>query len=208
MTHRHPKAEELSLKLKNHHFLQIFCLTPQHLYQVFQISHRIHSDFHHPTTKNSLNPHNDKNKTCYFSHLLLNNPPMPAIFSGEYNSDDVICNKLTPILSDYDLSNDILRDNLTYNCVTRNNEELGIKYINGDSIVDFTNKDRNYITPPRYEMQYLDSDSSTVNKNKTYMIPAYDTTLSEVNKGIINWNDLTRKPLEYKYEYKIKINKS
>ena len=44
--------------------------------------------------------HNDKNKTCYFSHLLLNNPPMPAIFSGEYNSDDVICNKLTPILSE------------------------------------------------------------------------------------------------------------
>ena len=89
--------------------------------------------------------HNEKNNTCYFNHLLINNPPMPAIYSGEHKSDDVICNKLFPILNDYDASNDMLRDNLTYSCVTKNNEDLGIKYINNDNVVDLTNKDRDYI---------------------------------------------------------------
>ena len=144
--------------------------------------------------------HNDKEKTCYFSHLLLNNPPMPAIFSGEHDSDDIVCNKLFPILNDYDASNDMLRDNLTYTCVTKNNEDLGIKYINGDEVIDFTNKDRNYINVPYYDMYKLDVNDIS---NKVYVIPAYDLS-QNYPFNVTNWEDLTRYPLDYENTYKIK----
>ena len=84
----------------------------------------------------------------------------------------------------------------------RSNEDLGIKYINNDNVVDLTNKDRDYINVPYYDMYKLDVKDIS---NKSYFIPAYDLS-QNYPFNVTNWEDLTRNPLEYQYTYKIKIN--
>jgi hypothetical protein len=124
--------------------------------------------------------HKDNN-TCYISHLPINNRPSPAIYSGEFNIDDIICNKVFPILSDKDITDDMLRENLIYDCYTRDLNYLGIKYFDGDNMIDLTNKNRDYIKPSYYDLNYLDP------------------------KREKNWENLTRNPLKYKYKYKYKV---
>ena len=43
--------------------------------------------------------HNQQNNTCYLSHLPINNRPMPAVYSGEHDTNNLICNKIFSICS-------------------------------------------------------------------------------------------------------------
>jgi hypothetical protein len=66
---------------------------------------------------------------CYLSKFPLTAPPIPSVFSNEYQSENVYCNKALPILSDASINNDLYVDNKIYDCYKNKAELIGKKYI-------------------------------------------------------------------------------
>lgn len=70
---------------------------------------------------------------CYLSKYPLTAPPIPSIFSNEYESENVYCNKALPITSDISINNDLYVDNKIYDCYRKKAELIGKKYIDINS---------------------------------------------------------------------------
>lgn len=128
---------------------------------------------------------NEHTNTCYLSNKPINNLPLPANFSGEFKPENIRCNKILPILAyNADITPDMYRDNLIYNCYINNNDDLGYKYFGDKIITSLTNKDRNFVKQPTYDLHLLDY-------NDDY-----------------NWENLPKIPLTYVPDYQIKINEA
>lgn len=126
--------------------------------------------------------YNEQNNSCYLSNLPINNNPLPAVYSAEFKPEHIICNKVYPIQSERDMSTDLFRDNLSYHCITKFNDELGLKYFDVSGIINLTSVDQQSIKTEPYDLYNLDIC------------------------GNYNWENLPRIPLTYLYDYKVKLN--
>jgi len=130
---------------------------------------------------------NEHDNTCYLSNKLINNIPLPANYSGEFKPENLRCHKITSILSpNSDLTPDMYRDNITYDCHVNINDELGYKYFGDKLVKDITNKDRILLKQSPYDLYLLDHENE--------------------GDDSYNWEDLPRIPLTYVPDYQVKIN--
>ncbi len=99
---------------------------------------------------------------CYLSKFPITAPPMPALYSNEYNTSNMYCNKSLPILSDTSINNDLYVDNSIYDCYTKNAVELGKFYYDfqGPKKV-ITFNDVYSMKKEPYKIQNLDWDNIT-----------------------------------------------
>jgi len=70
---------------------------------------------------------------CYLSKYPLTAPPIPSMFSNEYQSENIYCNKALPIISDASINSDLYVDNKIYDCYKNKAELIGKKYIDINS---------------------------------------------------------------------------
>ena len=94
---------------------------------------------------------------CYLSKFPVTSPPIPSLYSGEYKDDNIYCNKMFPINSDYSVNNDMYVDNKVYDCYTKKAEELGTKYLDiGSNEKNISKNDVYSLKSKPYELQYLE----------------------------------------------------
>jgi hypothetical protein len=72
--------------------------------------------------------YNSNQNKCYLNKYPLASPPIPSLYSNEYQNNNIYCNKSLPIISDASINNDLYVDNKVYDCYTRAAENLGKKY--------------------------------------------------------------------------------
>jgi hypothetical protein len=77
--------------------------------------------------------YNSSINKCYLSKYPLLAPPIPSLFSNEYESENIYCNKALPITSDISINNDLYVDNKIYDCYKKKAELIGKKYIDINS---------------------------------------------------------------------------
>ncbi len=139
---------------------------------------------------------NNTNGKCYLSKFPITSPPIPALYSGEYKEDNIYCNKLFPINTDYSLNNDMYVDNRVYNCYTKKAEELGQRYYdeNGGEKTIQLNDIYSIKTNP-YDLQYLEWPNTDNKKDIKF-----DSNLNIVydEKDIVYQGDSDN---EYKGDY-------
>ena len=101
--------------------------------------------------------HNKSLEKCYLSKFPITSPPIPSLYSGEYKGENVYCNKMFPINSDYSINNDMYVDNKVYDCYTKNAEDLGTKYLDfGSNEKNISKNDVYSLKSDPYELQYLE----------------------------------------------------
>ena len=150
--------------------------------------------------------HKEIDNTCYFSHLPINNNPLGSVYDNEYDKNDIICNKVLPIISDFDISKDMYRDNLTYNCFTNVDRDLGRNYFGMDDNSEIPNNNltfsclrkNNRVVGIKYTYENL--NNPYVEYDTVYDLNYIDPTRQR------DWESLPKTPLTYINPYQVKIN--
>lgn len=78
--------------------------------------------------------YNKTDEKCYLSKYPITSPPLPSLYYGEFQKDNIYCNKMFPINSDYSINNDMYVDNKVYDCYTKDAEYIGKKYFDTNAI--------------------------------------------------------------------------
>jgi hypothetical protein len=108
----------------------------------------------------------DDGKQCWISKIPLTSPPIPSKYMSNFDSTNIHCNKLRPIMSDFGISPDAYTENKVYDCYTGEKaDDLGRKYIDFNKMPeDLSDSSFYFIKSEPYNLNTINFDKDTLIK--------------------------------------------